>query len=133
MFKRRLALTFLPLALAMITPASAGNEVNTIESIRTASTPEPKVEIEISSTKPFPVRDQIVILRIGTKDFYLSRPPSDGSLNTLIFMLTPDEFAQLDNGDQIVVQYGQGDSEDDRRYYGILDKNLLDQAPPHPD
>lgn len=104
-------------------PASApADEVNTIKSIRTAAS---GVEIELNSTRIFPVRDQIVMLRIGTKEFTKSRYPRDGNLNTLIFTLPTDEFEQINTGDQVIVQYGHSELNEDRWNFGLLDKSLL--------
>jgi hypothetical protein len=95
--------------------------VNTISGIRAV---ESGVEIELHSSRPFPVRNQITVLRIGDKEFTKSRYPKDGNLDTLIFKLTSDEFGQLANGDPVRVQYGRGVTAD---YwdFGTLDKRRL--------
>jgi hypothetical protein len=55
--------------------------------------------------------------------FVGSRPPEDGSLNTLIFTLPFEQFARTAFGDRITVQYGDEPEWD----FGILDKRLLDE------
>ena len=87
-------------------------DVNVVKSIRTVvaaagSTSAPTIEVELNSSREFPIRDEVVILRIGTRDIFRSRTPSDGSLNTLIFMLTADEFAQIADGADMSVRYGK--------------------------
>ena len=115
---------------------SAASDVNIVKSIRaTVVDSAPAIEIELQSSREFPVRDQIVVLRIGTRDFLRSRSPSDGSLNTLIFMLTPDDFSQLADGDAMSVRYGldysdqpsaQPSGTDNARWdFGPLNKALL--------
>jgi len=118
----RSALSVLIFLLSL--PALAtGEEMNTIKGIKTVQS---GIEIELNSTKPFPVRSQITVLRIGGKEFTNSRYPEDGSLNTLIFTLTFDEFEQTATGDQVTVQYGHGELVD-RWDFGSLDKSWLDR------
>jgi hypothetical protein len=78
--------------------------VNTVRSIRAVGA---EVEIELHSTVEFPVRDEVVILRIGNRDITKSRPPADGSLNTLIFSLGTAEFDRLPDGGPMTVRYGK--------------------------
>jgi hypothetical protein len=136
-------LVTLPLFAAQQT---AEPKVNTVRSIRAAAAPAgvgaaatAEIDIELHSTQEFPIRDQVVVLRIGNSDFMKSRSPADGSLNTLIFSVPADEFAQLPNGAQITVRYGKGDPELPqgvaaqaaanrwRWDFGKLDKSLLVQ------
>ncbi len=77
------------------------------------------VEIELYSERPFPVVNSLVFLQIGRDKFYLS-DYKDGALNTLVFTLTPEEFARTKRGDPIIVRYdpnsqGQWD-------FGLLNK-----------
>jgi hypothetical protein len=78
-------------------------DVNTVRRIQTV---EGVVEIEVRSNREFPIRDEVVVLRIGQQEFKRSRSPEDGSLKTLIFMLAPDEFDSLVDGAQMTVKYG---------------------------
>src|SRR5688500_10035884 len=78
--------------------------VNTVRSIRAVGA---EVEIELHSTVEFPVRDEVVILRIGNRDISKSRPPADGSLNTLIFSLAGADFDRLPDGAPMTVRYGK--------------------------
>lgn len=119
-----LAGTSLFAVLLFTSQPSAADDVNTIRGIKTTSS---RVEVEVSSTRSFPVRALPHILHIGDKEFALSRYPDDGSLNTLIFILTADEFAQVVNGEQVVVQYGSEELLSDRWDFGALNKGLLDK------
>ncbi len=96
---------------------------NAIQSIRTV---QGTVEIELTSATEFPVRDELVRLRIGAQEFTRSRPPRDGRLNALIFTLTAEQFDKLADGDEVIVQYGR-DGASQRWRFGKLDKRLKDK------
>jgi hypothetical protein len=83
-----------------------------------------EVEIEVESTTEFPVRDELVVLRIGSREFTKSRSPADGSLNRLIFSLPYGEFAQLQPGEPVVVEYGHN-GHGPRWNFGQLTRSLL--------
>jgi hypothetical protein len=120
-------LTFIFIANSILFVAaspSAGADMNVIKSIKT--TPS-GVDIEIYSSRPFPVRALPPVLRMGSKEFMISRNPEDGSLNSLIFTLTPTEFAQVSTGDPVVVQYGAGMAPEDRWDFPRLDKSLVNK------
>jgi hypothetical protein len=85
---------------------------------------QPGVEITLNSNRPFFPAGEILVLRIGDQEFDISRYSDDGSTNQVTFVLTQSEFASLKQGDQISVQYGQGDSGNGWRFGGI-DKNML--------
>ena len=112
--------------------AAAAQEVNVVKSIRAVGK---TVEIELESTKEFPVRDEVVVLRIGEKEFSKSRSPKGGSLKGLVFVLTADEFEKLTDGDQMTVGYGRqpageegvlsGSAAGPRWDFGKLNKTLL--------
>ncbi len=63
------------------------------------------VEIEITSSDIFPVRNAMLTLRIGEKYFTLSRYVG-GDLHRVVFSLTDAEFASLSGGEPLIVQYG---------------------------
>jgi hypothetical protein len=85
----------------------------------------PAVEIEVFSAQGFPVRGELPILRIGERQFILSRYPESGDTHSLIFTLPKEEFAALKNGDPVTLQYGQGEGVP-RWQFGPLDKSRLD-------
>lgn len=83
-------------------------------------------EIELTSAQPFPVRNELPILRIGQQTYALSRYPENGDTHTLIFTLTLDEFAAASSGDEVSVQYGI-EGQGDRWIFGMLNKAALNQ------
>jgi hypothetical protein len=81
---------------------------------------KPGIEIEVSSPRAFPVTDATVVLQIGTKVFKLSEF-KNGDPHTLIFTLTPDEFASTRDESLVTVKYEpdtQGHWD-----FGFLEKN----------
>lgn len=116
-----------PLPFIAATAATAPATINTIKSVQKLASPRPGVEIELSSSRDFPVGDDIVILRIGARDFSLSRPPADGRLSTLIFFLTPSEWKSVKTGERVTVYYGSDDPKNPatRWDFGNLDKSRL--------
>ncbi len=101
---------------------AGGAEMNVVKSIKTNQSGE--VEIELKSTKEFPVRDAVIELRIGNQTFRRSRPGPDGSLNTIIFVLTHDEFVRINTGDSVTVGFSH---EPPGWNFGNVDKTLLDK------
>jgi hypothetical protein len=88
---------------------------------------QPAVEILVTSNKDFPVQDELAVLRIGNQSFALSRYSDTGETNTLIFTLTPDEFAQVSSGDPVFVQYGFSDNARVLWNFGTLDKGAVNR------
>jgi hypothetical protein len=106
-----------------IAGASAGGaEVNVVRSVKTNQSGE--IEIELNSTKEFPVRDAVIELRIGDQTFRRSRPAPDGGLNTVIFVLTDDQYAKINTGDSITVGFSHEPSGWD---FGKIDKTRRDK------
>ena len=96
---------------------------NTIKSIQTAGS---NIEITVQSTQGFDVRDEVVVLQIGSYTFSVSRSPDSGDTQTLIFILTTSEFAQLSTGDPVSLGWGS-DGSSNRKNFGTLDKSILDK------
>jgi hypothetical protein len=126
-----LALPFLALTIMMpgSSPALAstadeeGSPTNTIRAIRAVAR---GVEIEVHSTRPFPVRTLPAVLRVGNEEFVRSRYPKGGGLDTLVFLLSREEFDALATGDAVTVQYGKGTASPRTLWrLGALDKSLL--------
>jgi hypothetical protein len=119
-------------ALPVDDPAIAfqsGSDQNTVKSI--AAIPpssglgnQPAVEVTVISTRSFLPMGEILVLRIGEQEFDVSRYDADGSTNQITFVLTQAEFASLKQGDQMVVQYGDGANGRIWRFGGV-DKNML--------
>ena len=96
-----------------------------------------EIEIELHSSREFPILNQVVVLRIGTQDFFKSRSPDDGSRQTLIFSVPADVFDRLPDGAPLAVRFGKADPDGPqdeararaasrRRWdFGSLDKSKL--------
>jgi hypothetical protein len=130
------------LCLALATPAAQEPPIqNVVRNIR-AATPRiakaaAEIEIELYSSREFPIVNQVVVLRIGTRDFLKSRSPEDGSLHTLIFSVPADVFDSLPDGAPLAVRFGKSDPDTQqdaareraasrRRWdFGSLDKSKL--------
>ena len=81
---------------------------------------KPGVEIEVSSPHAFPLADAAVVLQIGTKVFKVSEFKG-GDPHTLIFTLTPEQFASTTDESLVTVRYEpdtQGHWD-----FGFLEKN----------
>jgi len=114
-------------------PAPDRHNGDMIRSLRSVpAAPElggrPGIEIQLFRAQGFPVRGEIPILRVGSREFQLSRYPPSGDTRSLIFTLSTEEFAQLMTGDEVSVQYGR-DASAPRWNFGRLDKARLDRSP----
>ncbi len=83
--------------------------------------------MEVASDREFPVRNEMVLLLIGSHEFGLSRYPDGGDFHALIFTLTADQFVQTMDGAPVRVQYGHAAGPNDRWDFGSWDKKLLDR------
>ena len=111
------------LVLGLLPVLARAQQVNVIQNIQTIPG---GIEIELTSPTPFPVRNEVVMLRIGNQECTISRHPEDGSLNTLIFTVQPEQFARAAAGERVVVQFGNDAS---RQWdFGPLDGALLDRV-----
>jgi len=104
------------------------NAVNTMKSVSASSALKGQngVDITLSSNRPFLPGGELLVLQIGNQQFDVSRLGDDGSTNQVTFTLTSDEFASLQQGDPITVQYGDGRNGKNWNF-GHVDKNMLSQ------
>lgn len=65
----------------------------------------PAVEVEVASTRPFPVGGALPTLLVGEKTFTLSRYPS-GATDRLVFTLDRTDFERLTQGTEVSVRVG---------------------------
>jgi hypothetical protein len=65
------------------------------------------VEVEVNSSRAFPVQGLRPVLRIGDREFIYSRYAEGGTTHTLIFQLTPQEFDRTANGEPVILYYGE--------------------------
>jgi hypothetical protein len=114
-------------------PLSPDNtpDQNTVKSMKSvASSPalgnQGGVEITLTSNRAFLPGGEILVLQIGSGQFDISRLGDDGSTNQVTFTLTADQFASLQQGDSITVQFGDGGNGNTWNF-GHVDKNMLNQ------
>lgn len=114
-------LVLLTVLLAGGPTLAKGGAVNSIKSIKTVKA---GVDITITSANGF-FRQDLPILRIGNRDFTISRSPDNGDPNTLIFTLSTTDFQNARSGEKVTFRYGQ----DDRNQLdlGVLDKSKRDK------
>ena len=98
------------------------NEVVRVRSVDRliGSSRVPLVQLELRAAQPFPVREQPLQLRIGERVF-LTELSGDYTGRLLTLSLTPEMFAELEDGTEIVAFF-------DRREawsFGKLQKSLL--------
>jgi hypothetical protein len=122
------ATSTLPTADTPLDTTNGGNDVNQIKSVRSAqsSTLGDVVEIELNSNREFLPQGEMLVLRIGSREFNLSRYPTTGETNTVVFTLTADEWAGVLQGDNVAVQYGLGTNYN-AWSFGRVDKTMLNR------
>ena len=121
-------------------PDSLKNEIlpktengNTVVSISRGvrvigETRQPLVQIELKASRPFPARDSALQLQIG-KRFFRRELAGDLSGRTLTLTLTPEMFAELKQGAEIIAFFDKPDrtgfSGKNIWHFGRLDKGRL--------
>jgi hypothetical protein len=108
------------------TGSDSTNDNNHIRSMRAvqSTTLGSVVEIELNSNREFLPQGEMLVLRVGSQDFSLSKYPTTGETNSVVFTLTAAEFARLTQGDPMNVQYGTGPTYKGWNF-GRIDKNML--------
>ena len=116
----------LPTADTPLDTGAATNDNNSIKALRsvTLASGQSAVEIELTSNREFLPAGEMLILRIGNTEFSASRYNASGETTSLIFSLTPAEFAGIAQGETMLVQYGSGTGAMAWNF-GHVDKNLL--------
>jgi hypothetical protein len=106
--------------------SNGGNDSNQIKSVRSVQTAVlgNTVEIELNSNREFLPQGEMLVLRIGSQEFNLSRYPNTGETGRVVFMLSADEWARISQGDPVSVQYGSGTNYNGWNF-GRVDKNML--------
>jgi hypothetical protein len=110
-----------------------GNEVVSIHSaVRTiGATRQPLVQIEMKTARPFPAKDVPLRLQIG-KRFFLDELSGDPSGRSLTLTLTPQTFAELKQGSEIVAFFDKPDrsglAPQNIWYFGRLKKDSKQDA-----
>lgn len=110
-------------------PADTTTDQNSVTSMQSVSSSlalnnQGGVDITLSSNRPFLPAGQLLALQIGSQQFDVSRLGDDGSTNQVTFTLTSDQFASIQQGDHVTVQYGDG-SGGHQWNFGSVDKTIL--------
>src|SRR5262249_22604904 len=109
------------------TPHEKGNEVVQIHNAYRiiGATRQSLGQIELKTDRPFPARDTALQLHVGRR-FFLRELSGDLTGRSLTLTLSPEQFAGLNQGDQIVAFFNRPDrsglSSQDIWYFGRLDK-----------
>jgi len=82
----------------------------------------PVVQIELKTSRPFPVRDVPLQLQIG-KRVFVDELGGDYTGRKLTLSLTPEMFAELKDGDEIVAFFSKPFADGDVWYFGKLNKS----------
>jgi hypothetical protein len=82
----------------------------------------PVVQIELKTSRPFPIKDAPLQLQIGKKVF-VDELSGDYTGRKLTLSLTPEMFAELKDGDEIVAFFSKPFAEGDVWYFGKLSKS----------
>jgi hypothetical protein len=118
---------------AAVPVVAAAQDVNVVRSVRAVDS---TVEIELETSRDFEIRNDLIVLRIGDKEFSRSKSPKNGSLKRLIFMVPAAEFEQLTDGEQMTVSFRSQNARGDvsatggraagpRWDFGKLNKSML--------
>ena len=101
-------------------------DVNQIKSLRqvTQADGATDVEIELTSNREMLPQGALLVLRIGEQDFTTGRYPQTGETGTVTFTLSAQEFAALQDGAPVTVQYGEGHDDAGWRF-GRINKGQL--------
>ena len=90
----------------------------------------PLVQIELKASRPFPVRDVPLQMQIG-KRVFTDELSGDYTGRKLTLSLTPEMFAELKDGDEILAFFGKSDGKrtpnQDVWYFGKLNKADIKQ------
>jgi hypothetical protein len=76
--------------------------------VRLECVTDDRIDVEVTSAEPFPVRDALFVLQTGSVTSTYSRYPDDGDLHTLIFTLTSDQLATISPADVAYIRFSPG-------------------------
>jgi len=104
-------LNVLPTTETPLNTAATTRDTNSVSGMRsvTLASGQSAVDIELTSNREFLPQGEMLVLKIGDREFTNSRYPASGETTTVTFTLTAAEFGQVSQGETIVVQYGSGE------------------------
>lgn len=111
---------------SVIPDSTAATDVNQVKSLRevTLSDGSTVIDLELASNREFLPQGELLVLRIGNREFTASRYPPSGETGTVTFTMSPEEFAALTDSAAITIQYGVGHDHPGWRF-GRLNKGQL--------
>jgi hypothetical protein len=85
-----------------------------------------EIELDLNENR-FPVRDALAVLQVGDSRWTLSRYPESGETTRLIFTIPAADFAELPEGGETRVYYGDTESSMSNwvAEFGNLSKDML--------
>ena len=90
---------------------------------------QPLVQMQLRTSRPFPARDSALQLQVGRR-LFVDELAGDFAGRTLTLTLTPEMFAELNDGAAIMAFYGKPDgsgaSSKDVWYFGRLNKSVVE-------
>lgn len=84
-------------------------------------------ELLIRTRETFPVRNELPLLRVGSRVFDLSRYPESGETDALLFFVSQRDFAALPDGADLSLSYGAPEAGSSSPIYtlGRLNKSVI--------
>jgi hypothetical protein len=103
-----------------------GNQIVSIRNVARliGTTRIPLVQIDLKTDHPFPAKDEPLKLQIGKKIF-VEELSGDYTGRKLTLSLTPEMFAALNDGDEIIAFFGANSTATNVWHFGKLQKNNL--------
>src|SRR5260370_12936010 len=98
-----------------------GNAISAPRSAKTSDLGK-VIVIDVKRNNNIDVKDEQTVVKIGNDEFDLVEYPN-GNAQELSVMMTPEQFSNLADGAEIVVQYGHGESNGDKWIFPALNKN----------
>jgi hypothetical protein len=94
--------------LPVYVPANL-NSIRSVHIVKTslALSGQPAVEIRVASQVPFPAMDRLPVLKVGKKEFTLSRYSDPDALKELTFTLTEKEYQSLSRTGEVTLSNGK--------------------------
>ena len=95
---------------SVIESSATSTDNNQVKSMRqiTQADGSAAVQIELASNREFLPQGELLVLRIGDREFAAAQYPATGETSSIAFTLTAEEFAALTDSAPVTVQYGQG-------------------------
>lgn len=110
---KNLTVLFFSLAVMLCFPVHLPAQVKQNMEMASAARVGDRVELTLTSQKPFFVGGNRYILYIGDKEFYLNKQSARNGRGTLTFLIPADDFNDLNDGGAVYLTYGKVFRNDD--------------------